>query len=153
MSRSTAGRVGGARGGIDRIARALTLTRMKRAALLLALLLSPACVWSRTQVNVPLEAETIGALVPGTTTAAEVVELLGAPDEVIQLGRRSAYRYEHGQEKLTVLFLVLVSFVTRDGQADRSWVFFDENDVLTHVGTTLDAERAEYAMPWSSRDG
>jgi hypothetical protein len=126
---------------------------MKRAALLLALLLSPACVFSRTQANLPLDTASIGSLVPGQTTAAEVVELLGAPDEVVQLGRRSAYRYEHGQQKFTVLFLVVLSFVNRDSQSDRSWVFFDENDVLTHVGTSLEADSAEYTMPWTSRDG
>ena len=28
-----------------------------------------------------------------------------------------------------------------------AWVFFDENDVLTHVGTTFDADTPTYSVP------
>ena len=122
---------------------------MKRAAFLLALLLTPSCVLSREFVNAPIDGESVSQLQPGTTTAAQAVELLGAPNEVVQLGRRSAYRYEHAQNKTAGLWLILVILLNRDTQADRTWLFFDENDVLSHVGTTLQAKDAEYAMPWS----
>ncbi len=122
---------------------------MKRVALLLAVLLTPGCFLSRTYVNAPIEEASIAQLRPGQTTAAQVVALLGAPTEVVQLGRRSAYRYEHDQQKRAGLFLIVVVFSNNDNQADRTWVFFDENDVLSHVGTTLEADTAQYAMPWS----
>ena len=124
---------------------------MKRLALLLVLL-TPGCFLQRNYVNQPLEEESLARLVPGTTTAAEVVELLGAPNEVVQLGRRSAYRYEHDQQKSTGFLLLVIGFINRDTQSDRTWVFFSEDDVLSHVGTTLEAADAEYAMPWMSHD-
>jgi len=123
---------------------------MKRVVLLLVVLLAPGCFLSRTYVNEPIDAAGVQRLQPGVTTAAQVVELLGAPAEVVQLGRRSAYRYEHDQQKTAGVFLLLVAFVNRDSQADRTWVFFDEKDVLTHVGTTLEAKDARYAMPWAN---
>lgn len=121
------------------------------AVLAVASLLS-GCFVQRTFVNRPLEAQRIEALVPGETTAAQVVELLGAPNEVVQLGRRSAYRYEHDQEKTAGLFLLVFLMNNRDTQSDRTWVFFDEHDVLTHVGTTLEAKTAAYGTPWSSHE-
>ncbi|HED67102.1 MAG TPA: hypothetical protein ENJ09_16285 [Planctomycetes bacterium] len=126
---------------------------MKRLLLPLAAALSlSGCFVQRTFVNRPLEPERVQSLVPGKTTAAEVVQLLGAPNEVVQLGRRSAYRYEHDQEKTAGLFLILFLMNNRDTQSDRTWVFFDENDVLTHVGTTREADTAAYATPWSSHE-
>lgn len=126
---------------------------MKRVALLSLLpLLCSGCFLQRTQFQQPIDAERVAQLVPGQSTAAEVVELLGAPNEVVQLGRRSAYRYQHDQEKVAGLFLIIIAFNNRDTQVDRTWVFFDENDTLTHVGSTLEAEDTEYAMPWVERD-
>ena len=119
----------------------------------LVLLLAPSCIISREYVNEDLEPGRVEQLVPGTSTASDVVALLGAPAEVVQLGRRSAYRYEHAQEKVTGLTLVfVVFFFNSDMQSDRVWVFFDENDVLTHMASTFEAEEAEYAMPWVGHD-
>jgi len=125
---------------------------MKHFLLLFTLLLAPGCFISRAYVNQPIRAEQIAKLIPGQSTAQEVVDVLGAPNDVIQLGRRSAYRYEHQQKKIAGLFLLIVGFANTDTQSDLTWVFFDENNVLSHIGSTLDAETSEYAMPWSSHD-
>lgn len=122
--------------------------RMRIPFLVLLLCLAPGCALTRTTENAPLPAEALAALQPGTTTAREVVERLGAPSEVVQLGKRSAYRYQFSQSKRTVLFLLVVALQNEDARADRVWVFFDESQVLTHVGTTLDGDEPEYAMPW-----
>ena len=110
--------------------------------------LAPACVVSRSTENEPLPRGAIESLRPGTSTAREVVELLGAPVDVVQLGKRSAYRYEFTRAKRAGLILVVVLLYNLDQRADRVWVFFDENQVLTHVGVSLESDRAEYAMPW-----
>ena len=125
---------------------------MKNAVLLSALVLPLAsgCFLSRTQVNGPIEKELVATrLVPGETTAAEVVALLGAPNEVVQLGRRSAYRYEFSRQKQAGLTVIVVTLINNDTRSDWTWVFFDENDVLTHVGSTRQADDVEWKMPWS----
>lgn len=125
----------------------LRMTKL-RTFLLATLMLLPACAFARQDVNEPLDAELIRTLQPGKTTAREVVERLGAPTEVVQLGRRTAYRYDASTEKSTVLFLLLINFGNQDMRTDRLWVFFDENDVLTHHGAWFGTHRTQYAMPW-----
>ncbi|MBK7645594.1 MAG: hypothetical protein IPJ19_21610 [Planctomycetes bacterium] len=87
----------------------------------------------------------------GTTTAKEAIEILGAPTEVIQLGTRSAYRYDFTTLKRAGFSIIILSFLNEDTRADRAWLFFDAHDVLTHVGSTLEGNEAEYAMPLAGR--
>jgi len=120
--------------------------------LLLSIVVLPGCFLSRMKRNVPLAPELAERLVHGTSTADDVAELLGAPSDVVQLGRRSAWRYDYVQTKRAALFLLVISFMNEDTKEDRVWVFFDENDLLTHVGSSFHAERAEFAMPWSDEE-
>jgi outer membrane protein assembly factor BamE (lipoprotein component of BamABCDE complex) len=125
---------------------------MKTPLLLLALLASlpllPGCFIARETTNEPLLRERIEGLQVGKTTASEAAEALGAPSEVVELGDRSAWRYEYVVSKTAGFTLIVVTFVNDDRRTDRCWLFFDAKDVLTHVGTTLDAADARYAMPW-----
>jgi hypothetical protein len=126
-----------------------TLAAMRSRALLLALTLPLAgCFLSRDMVNEPVRAKRISQLVAGTTTAAQALEILGAPTEVIQLGRRSAWRYDRTVTKRSGLTLIVFTALNEDTQSDRAWLFFDENEVLTHFGSTLTAADSEWAMPW-----
>lgn len=129
------------------------MAAMRSILLLLVVALLPACFASRTTTNRLLDPQKIAQLRPGVSTAAQVVELLGAPSEVVQLGRRSAYRYESSVRKEAGLFLLVLVLDGVDSHSDRVWVFFDEHDVLTHVGATLEAELAEYALPGSGTSG
>ena len=129
-----------------------TLGAMKRAVAFLLLLLTTGCFLSRTYLDSPVAVEALVHLAPGETTAAQVVQALGAPMEVVQLGKRSAYRYEHALAKSATLTFIVVTFSNNDQQFDRTWVFFDENDVLTHVGSTLRTDTAEWALPWFDHD-
>jgi outer membrane protein assembly factor BamE (lipoprotein component of BamABCDE complex) len=117
-------------------------------AALLAGLLLPGCFLSRDTSNEPLLRERIDALQIGTSTATDVAKALGAPSDVVQLGNRSAWRYDFSMTKSTGFTLIVVTFVNSDKRSDRCWLFFDKDDVLRHVGTTLDAADTQYAMPW-----
>jgi len=121
---------------------------MRSSILALVLCLSPACAIGRTSVNRPLEASLLNLLRPGSTTAGEAVELLGAPVDVVQLGKRSAYRYQFTSTKSAGLILIVVNLYNQDSRTDRAWLFFDENQVLTHTGVSLEGDETEYAMPW-----
>jgi len=71
----------------------------------------------------------------------------------VQLWKQSAYRYESTTTKDAGLWLLVVGLFNSDAHADRAWVFFDEQGLLTHVGATLAADEAEYALPWMEIDG
>ena len=129
------------------------LDDMNRILLPLALaLLLPGCWMNRVQVNDPISATVVEAIEPGTTTALEVVARLGAPAEVVQLGRRSAYLFEHTATKAATAWLLVAIVGNSDKRGDRVWVWFDENDIVTHVGATFQAADARYAMPWMGRE-
>lgn len=121
---------------------------MKCTPLLLLSLLLPACALARQETNDPLDAQLVRSLQPGKTTAREVVERLGAPTEVVQLGRRTAYRYDASITKSAAMFLLVFNMVAQDTRSDRVWVFFDDNEVLTHYGASFATHRAQYALPW-----
>lgn len=122
--------------------------KTKTLSILCVLLSLPACWLAREQVNEPIDALAVAALQPGTTTARQVVERLGGPVEVVQLGRRSAYLYSASTQKSANLWAMVLALSNTDNRQDRVWVFFDEGDVLTHVGATFESHRAQYAMPW-----
>ena len=117
------------------------------ASALLALTVS-SCAFGRQRTHEPIEAMAVSSLAIGDG-AQRVTEVLGAPTEVVQLGKRSAYRYDYTEAKQAGLFLILVGFFNSDSHQDRVWVFFNESNLLTHVGSTLQADEAEYGMPWS----
>jgi len=106
------------------------------------------CSIARQDVNEPLDAVRIQELQPGSTTAKQVVELLGGPNEVVQLGKRTAYRYDSDTTKSALLFMVVFNLANQDTRQDRLWVFFDDKDVLTHYGATFGSHRTQYALPW-----
>ena len=106
------------------------------------------CSIARQDVNEPLDAVRIQELQPGSTTAKKVVELLGGPNEVVQLGKRTAYRYDSDTTKSALLFMVVFNLANQDTRQDRLWVFFDDKDVLTHYGATYGSHRTQYALPW-----
>ncbi len=118
------------------------------AALLAALLLAPSCFISRDTINEPLSKQRMETLKPGTSTATEVANTLGAPNEVVQLGKRMAWRYDFTTAKTGGFSIIVLTFINTDARADRAWFFFDESSVLQYAGRTLQAEGAEYAMPW-----
>ena len=117
-----------------------------------ALAALPGCLITRDTTNEALPRDAVAGLSPGTTTAADVLERFGAPNQVVQLGFRSAYYYEFGTSKRAGLFLFVVNLANTDTRTDRLWLFFDEQDVLTHVGATYDAGDAKYVLPWSKPD-
>ncbi len=123
--------------------------RLASCALLLSLTLT-SCFFGRTVINEPLDPAAVARLQPGTTTAAQAVDILGAPSDVVQLGKRFAYRYDHSVQKSAATWLLLFAMYNSDLRQDRAWLFFDENNVLTHAGATLAAHRGQYAAPWEN---
>ena len=90
----------------------------------------------------------LDGLVSGQTTAAEVSKIFGAPSQVVKMSNGNAYVYERSVAKGTGFWLVLVSFGNYDMQYDRVVFFFDQDDILTHYGASLNAQEASYGLPF-----
>ncbi len=90
----------------------------------------------------------IDKLVPGQTTAADVTNLFGAPTHVVKLSNGNAYIYKRSVAKGTGVWLVLVSFGNYEKQYDHLVIFFDNENILTHYGVSIDADTASYGFPF-----
>jgi len=97
-------------------------------------------------IGQPLESSAISQLQPNHSSAQDVADLLGAPNEVVELGNKSAWLYEAQKERLAGIFLLVFGTSGQDTQFDRCWVFFDENGLLTHIASSLEANNAEYKL-------
>lgn len=116
---------------------------------LVAPLLFASCFIQRDRVNTRIDPAAYQTLKPGESTADDVLAALGAPMDVVQIGRRSAWRYDFTETKDTAFFAVVVLLSHSDTVQDRVWVFFDESGLLTHAGATMEGGDAEYKLPWS----
>jgi hypothetical protein len=96
----------------------------------------------------PFDPKGLDGLVPGQTTAAEVTRIFGSPREVVKMSNGNAYIYKRSVAKGTGLWLLILSFGNYDKQCDQMAFFFDNNDILTHYGVSLDAGKASYGVPF-----
>ena len=96
----------------------------------------------------PFDPDAIESIEPGTTTAADISGLFGAPTRVVELSNGNAYIYRRSVAKATLIWLVLLSFANYDTQVDQIVFFFDQNDLLTHYGASLNADKAGYGLPF-----
>ncbi|MBL8860331.1 MAG: hypothetical protein JNL28_17610 [Planctomycetes bacterium] len=122
--------------------------KVQTLAFLLLIPVFSSCFISRRTANEPLQEKRMETLQTGTSTAADVAATLGAPNEVVQLGKRMAWRYDFTNAKTAGFTILILTFINEDARADRAWLFFDENSVLQYAGSTLEAKHAGYAMPW-----
>ena len=116
------------------------------STLLLLILLCGSCVMGEMTTGQPLEASAISQLQPNHSSAQDVADLLGAPNQVVELGNKSAWLYEAQKERIAGLFILVFGTSGRDTQFDRCWVFFDENGLLTHIASSLESSDAEYNL-------
>ena len=116
-----------------------------RTLLLLALLCG-SCVMAEMTIGQPVESSSISQLQPNHSSAQDVADLLGAPNQVIELGNKSAWLYEAQKKRLAGIFLLVFGTSGQDTQFDRCWVFFDENSLLTHIASSLESGTAEYNL-------
>ena len=114
--------------------------------LLLLSLLCGSCVMSEMTIGQPLELSAISQLQPNHSSAQDVADLMGAPNQVVELGNKSAWLYEAQKERLAGIFLLVFGTFGQEKQFDRCWVFFDENGLLTHIASSLEASTAEYNL-------
>ena len=90
----------------------------------------------------------VARIEPGKTTKAQVLQLLGPPQQVVRLLESEAYMYTHSIEKATNTFLVVLNLSRTDKQYDAITVIINRQDVVTAVGSRFAAEEAEYGFPW-----
>jgi outer membrane protein assembly factor BamE (lipoprotein component of BamABCDE complex) len=107
-------------------------SRMISAALLWAILPGLAgCAFSRGELGTALKAEDIAQIKKGQTTEAQVVALLGAPDDIREIGKRELFHYY----RYVLKHATVVVFSRANIASDQVYVLFDEHGVVDEVIT------------------
>jgi hypothetical protein len=126
---------------------------MRKACLIISILLLISCgnscaVIGRGKNFRPFDENTLTQVTPGKTTAKEVTKLFGAPSQIVKLSNGNAYVYERSVNKVTGLWLVILTFGNFDTQYDRIVFFMNTDDVVSHFGSSFKTGTASYAMPF-----
>ena len=124
----------------------------KKFAMLLALIFLSICAgcfaFGTNKEYQPFDAKQLASIQPGKTTANEITELFGSPTNVVEMSNGNAFIYQRSISKGTFIWLILFSFGNYDSQTDQVVFFFDNQDLLTHYGVSLDADKAKYDLPF-----
>jgi hypothetical protein len=118
------------------------------ALMLVVALVSGCAVIGRNKDFRPIEEKTLAQVTPGKTTAADVMTLFGPPNQIVKLTNGNAYMYDRSLSKATGLWLILVSFINYDTQHDRIVFFINNQDMVTHYGSSFKSDTASYGMPF-----
>lgn len=116
--------------------------------LIIVVLLSGCAVIGRGKDFRPFDEQALAQIKPGQTTATEVTELFGAPSQIVKLSNGNAYVYARSLSKATGVYLVFLTLVNYDTQHDRIVFFINQNDVVTHYGSSFKTGTAAYGMPF-----
>jgi hypothetical protein len=114
----------------------------------LILLFTGCAMFGKSKEHHAFDARWFDTCAPGTTTAADVVELFGAPSNLVELSNGNAYIYERSVSKGTGIWLVILSFGNYETQYDRVVFFFNKENILTHYGLSMKAGDSSYGLPF-----
>ena len=116
--------------------------------LIIVVLLSGCAVMGRGKDFRPFDEQALTQIKPGQTTAAEVTKLFGAPSQIVKLSNGNAYVYARSVSKATGAWLIVLTLANYDTQHDRIVFFINQNDVVTHYGSSFKTDKAAYGMPF-----
>ena len=116
--------------------------------LLLLIMVSGCAVIGRGKDFRPIEEKSLTQVTPGKTTAADVMRLFGPPSQIVKLSNGNAYIYDRSLSKATGFWLIVVTFANYDTQHDRLVFFVNNQDLVTHYGSSFKSDSASYALPF-----
>ncbi|MEK7235691.1 MAG: outer membrane protein assembly factor BamE [Nitrospirota bacterium] len=103
------------------------------AGIIIVLVLTQGCVVSRGTIGEPIQEDALSRIKKGTTTMAEVVSAIGAPDRIVRGNDREIFHYYYYDAKSPALLLLLLNFIRMDIKSDNLYVFFNKNGIVEEV--------------------
>jgi outer membrane protein assembly factor BamE (lipoprotein component of BamABCDE complex) len=102
-------------------------------ALLAIVFLVQGCAFSRGTLGDNIKTEAVSLIQKGTTTKAEVLNLLGAPDRLLQLNGRDVFQYYRYDAKAGSLLLIVLNFTRLSIKSDDLFVILNRDGVVEDV--------------------
>ena len=93
-------------------------------------LLFQGCAFSRGTIGDDVKTEMVATIQKGTTTKTEVVNLLGAPDRLLQLNGRDVFHYYRYDAKAGSLLLILLNFTRLSVKSDDVFVIVNRDGIV-----------------------
>lgn len=118
----------------------------RRSPLLLMLLtiLLQGCAFSRGTLGDDIKSESVAAIKQATTTKAEVLSLLGAPDRLLQVNGRDVFQYYRYDAKVGSLLLILINFSRLSIRSDDLFVILNREGIVEDVILTKRTDGLEF---------
>ena len=114
---------------------------------LVASVFAGCAVFGRGKDFKPFDENSLKQVTTGITSASEVTRLFGPPNKIVKLSNGNAYVYERSMRRPRTM-VSCSTFGNWDKQYDRIAFFINNDDVVTHFGSSFNAETASYAMPF-----
>src|SRR5262245_35049369 len=91
------------------------------------------CAFSRGTLGEDISSESVAAIKSATTTKAEVLSLLGAPDRLLQVNGRDVFQYYRYDAKVGSLLLILINFSRVSVRSDDLFVIRKREGIVEDV--------------------
>lgn len=106
---------------------------LAHTVIVLALLMLQGCAFSRGTLGDDINADSVAAIKKATTTKAEVLSLLGAPDRLLQVNGRDVFQYYRYDAKVGSLLLILVNFSRVSVKSDDLFIILNGQGIVEDV--------------------
>ena len=110
----------------------------------LALVMTQGCAFSRGTLGEDIRSESVAAIKKDTTTKAEVLSLLGAPDRLLHVNGRDLFQYYRYDAKVGSLLLILINFSRVSIKSDDLFVILNRDGIVEDVILSKRTDRLEF---------
>lgn len=110
----------------------MAITRSIQALLVMSLIMH-GCAFSRGTLGDDIKSEVLAAIQKGVTTKTDVVNLLGAPDRLVQLNGRDVLHYYRYDAKAGSLLLIILNFTRLSVKSDDVFVIVNREGLVEDV--------------------
>jgi len=111
---------------------------------LLSLIVVQGCAFSRGTLGDEIRADAIASIKKGTSTKAEVLALLGAPDRLLQVNGRDVFQYYRYDAKAGSLLLIVINFSRMSVKSDDLFVILNREGVVEDVISSKRTDGMEF---------
>lgn len=112
--------------------------------IILVLVIAQGCALSRGTLGEDIKSESVASIKKATTTKAEVLALLGAPDRLLQVNGRDVFQYYRYDAKMGSLLLILINFSRVSVKSDDLFVILNRDGIVEDVIASKRTEGLEF---------
>jgi outer membrane protein assembly factor BamE (lipoprotein component of BamABCDE complex) len=107
-------------------------------------MMTQGCAFSRGTLGDEIKADAVTSIKKGSSTKAEVLALLGAPDRLLQVNGRDVFQYYRYDAKAGSLLLIVVNFSRLSVKSDDLFVILNREGIVEEVISSKRTDGMEF---------